>query len=350
MKSAAEYKQKPVPTPEQMRLYKSEEGFDRIMSWYDNVVAKITVPVESVWLDTRFGCTHALAAGRRDAEPLLLIPGVAGSAPLFRRALEPLSRHFRVYALDIVGQPGRSDPNPISMLDNSHVLWVCDVLDSLGLQSAHIAGQSAGGGVAMRVGVDVPHRTRSVIMFGPTGLARARLPVKIWLTKVMTKRSADALEDDLTAKSIRPDRTGESFGTYDRELARSMALCTRYFRVDRAVGVYNESTGRVDFLQGLKVLKKFFLSEKKSWQSQLKVPALLVFGEHELSLNPYKVAARARKIIPQLETVVLKHAGHGAIFDQPEKVADMMREFVFERVLTATRTISFEEVAGGKAL
>lgn len=349
MTSAATDSPKHAPTHEQMHLYKSEEGFERIMSWYDAVVAKITVPVESVWLDTRFGRTHALAAGRRDAEPLLLIPGVAGSAPLFRRAIEPLSRHFRVYAVDIPGQPGRSDPNPVSLLDDSHVRWVCDLLDSLGLQSAHIGGQSAGGGIAMQVGVEAPHRTRSVIMFGPTGLARARLPVKIWLTKVMTKRSADALEEDLTAKSIRPDRTGESFGTYDRELARSMALCTRYFRVDRAVGVYNEVSGRVDFLKGLRVLKKFFLAEKKSWQSQLKVPALLVFGEHELSLNPYKVAEKAKRTIPHLETAVLKHAGHGAIFDQPEKVAEMMREFVFDRVLIK-HSQPQEEVLGGKAL
>lgn len=320
-------------TPEQLALYKSAEGYEKIMGWYDNVVAKIKVPVESVYVDTRYGPTHMLAAGRPHAEPLLLIPGVAGSAPLYRRALEPLSKYFRVYALDIVGQPGRSAPNPASLLDNSHVDWVCDVLDGLNLQSAHIGGQSAGGAIAMRAGIEAPHRTRSVIMFGPTGLARARLPVKIWLTKVMTKRSADALEDDLTAKSIRPDRTGESFGTYDRELARSMALCTRHFRVDRAVGVYNEYSGRVDIVKGFGVLKKFFLAERKSWQAQLKVPALLFFGEHELSINPYKVAAQAKKTIPHLETAVLKHAGHGAIFDQPEKVAEMMREFVFERVL-----------------
>lgn len=332
------------PTPEQLALYKSEEGYAKLMDWYDNVVAKIKTPVESVYVDTRFGPTHMLAAGRPNAEPLLLIPGVAGSAPLYRRALEPLSKHFRVYALDIVGQPGRSAPNPASLLDNSQVDWVCDVLDGLDLQSAHVAGQSAGGALAMRVGIEAPHRTRSVIMFGPTGLARARLPVKIWVTKVMTKRSADALEDDLTAKSIRPDRTGESFGTYDRELARSMALCTRHFRVDRAVGVYNEESGRVDLMKGIGVLKKFFLAEKKSWQAQLKVPAFLFFGEHELSLNPYKVAAKAKKTIPHLETAVLKHAGHGAIFDQPEKVAEMMREFVFERVLAKRAASEADEV------
>ena len=320
-------------TLEKLSLFKDEEGYEKIMAWYDSVVAKIDAPVKSVWADTRFGRTHMLTAGRPDAEPILLIPGAAGSAPLYRRAIEHLHKDFRVFAVDVVGGPGRSDPNPLSFSDDSYTLWLCDVLDSLGLKSAHIGGQSAGGGIAMRFGIERPERTRSVIMFGPTGLARARLPVKIWLTKVATKRSANALEEDLTAKSIRPERTGDSFGTYDRELARSMALCTRHFRVDRSLGVYNEETEKVDIRKGLQVLKKFFLAEPKSWQARLKVPSLLIFGEHELSVNPYKICRKAEKTIPGIQTAVIKHAGHGAIFDQPEKVAIMMKQFVDDRVL-----------------
>jgi len=314
-------------------LYRSEEGYEKIMGWYDSVVAKIEVPVQSHYVQTRFGKTHMLAAGPMDAEPLLLIPGAAGSAPLFRRAIPHLSKNFRVYALDMVGGPGRSAPNPLSYSDSSYVHWLCDVLDGLHLHSAHIAGQSAGGGIAMKFGVEQPARTRTVIMFGPTGLARARLPVKIWVTKVMTKRSANALEEDLTAKSIRPERTGESFGTYDRELARSMALCTKHFRLDRSLGIFNEERQRIDIMKGLGVLKKLFLAEPKRWQASLKVPALLIFGEHELSVNPYKICKKAEKVIPGIETAVIKHAGHGAIFDQPEKVAHMMEQFVVRKAL-----------------
>lgn len=332
-----------------LSLFKSQEGYDKIMSWYDSVVDKIDAPVKSVWAETRFGKTHLLSAGRPDAEPLILIPGAAGSAPLFRRAIEQLHKDFQVFAVDVVGGPGRSDPNPLSYSDDSYMVWLCDVLDSLGFESAHISGQSAGGGMAMRFGIEHPERSRSVIMFGPTGLARARLPVKIWVTKVMSKRSENALENDLTAKSIRPERTGESFGTYDRELARSMALCTRHFRVDRSLGIYNEDTQKVSIRDGLKLLGKLFLAEPKSWQAKLKVPALLVFGEHELSLDPHKICASAEKTIPGIETAVLQHAGHGAIFDQPAKVADLMRDFVQRRVVKpelAEHDESFLKVAG----
>ena len=72
---------------ERLDLYKSQEGREKIMEWYDSVVAKIDAPVRSVWAGTRFGRTHLLTAGRPDAEPLILLPGAAGSAPLFRRAI-----------------------------------------------------------------------------------------------------------------------------------------------------------------------------------------------------------------------------------------------------------------------
>ena len=91
-----------------MKLYKSEEGLEKIMSWYKRVKEEITVDHESEYVDTRFGTTHAIVAGKNHEKPLILIPGVAGCAPLWRHQINEFSKHFKVYALDIVGQPGNS--------------------------------------------------------------------------------------------------------------------------------------------------------------------------------------------------------------------------------------------------
>jgi pimeloyl-ACP methyl ester carboxylesterase len=58
------------------------------------------------------------------------------------------------------------------------------------------------------------------------------------------------------------------------------------------------------------------------------VPALLVFGEHELLYDPWKVARRAEKIIPGIETDVVKGAGHAAIYDKPEIVNELVVEYL----------------------
>jgi len=312
-----------------LRFYKSLAGYNAIMSWYEGVLETVDTPLSSKYVETRFGRTHMLACGPEEAEALILIPGTAGCAPLWRMQFAELSKHFRVYAVDVIGQPGRSEANKLSLLNDDPVLWLNDVLDELGLERAHFAGNSVGGAMAMRMGIEAPERVNKVVMLGPTGLTRAKLPVKIWLSKVVSKKKdANALEDDLTAKSVSTPSPKGTFGTFDRQLARLMALCTRHYRVDRSLDVYNDRTGKIDLRKGVSVLGKFFLSERKSYLKRFNVPGLLIFGEHEMFFNPNKVAARSEKIMPGLSSVVVDNAGHGAVFDQPDEVNRLMVEFL----------------------
>jgi len=309
-------------------LYKTPEGYRAIMNWYDDALELIHCDYESQFVKTRFGHTHMIVAGDEDAEPLILIPGVAGCAPLWHRQIPALAEHFRVYALDVVGQPGRSDPYPPSFLNDDYSQWLCDVLDGLHLEKAHFAGTSVGGWIVMKMGIQAPERVNKIVMLSPTGVSRARLPVKIWLTKVLNKKKdANELESDLTAKSVSSRSPGDG-KTFDRQLARLMALCTRHYRVDRSVGVYNEETQKVDLGKGLRVLRKFFLSEPKRELKKMKMPSLLVFGEQETLYNPVPIVKRAKKIIPHLETIIVKGAGHAAIYDRPEDANRIIIDFL----------------------
>ena len=321
----------PAPSAEQLAFYKSPAGYEQIVGWYDSVLNKIAVPFTSRYVATRFGNTHMLVAGPVDAPPLFLIPGVAGCAPLWRRQLPRFAQALRVYALDIPGQPGRSDPRPPSLLNDDCVNWLVDVLDGLGIERAHFAGVSVGAWLAMRMGIEAPERVNKVVLLGPTGISRARLPVKIWITNYLSKRrDADALQDDLTAKSVSSKSPGGSFGTFDRQLARAMALCTRHYRIDKSLGVYNERTGRVDLVRGMRVLGKFFLAEPRRRLRAMSVPGLAVFGEHEVLYRPHAVARKAERLMPDMRAEVVSGAGHAAIYDKPDEVNEMVLEFLLD--------------------
>jgi pimeloyl-ACP methyl ester carboxylesterase len=316
-------------TEPHLRFYKSLAGYNAIMSWYEGVLDTVDIPLSSKYIETRFGRTHMLVCGPEDGEPLFLIPGTAGCAPLWRMQFKAFAQSYRVYALDVIGQPGRSEANGLSLLNDDSVEWLTDVLDELGIEKAHFAGNSVGGWMAMRMGIERPERVRKVVMLGPTGLTRAKLPLKIFLSKVLSKKKdANALEDDLTAKSISTESPKGTFGTFDRQLARLMALCTRHYRVDKSLDVYSERSGKIDLRKGVGVLRKFFMAERKSYLRRFNVPGLLIFGEHEMFFNPNKVAARAEKIMPGLDSVVVDNAGHGAVFDQPEEVNRLVIEFL----------------------
>jgi pimeloyl-ACP methyl ester carboxylesterase len=320
------------PPEPQLRFYKSHAGYSAIMAWYENALESIDIPLQSRYVQTRFGRTHMLVCGPENGEPLFLIPGTAGCAPLWRMQFRALGEHYRVYALDVIGQPGHSEANVLSILNNDPVLWLTDVLDELKIERAHFAGNSVGGWMAMRMGVEAPERVLKVVMLGPTGLTRAKLPVKIWLTKVFSKKKdANALEADLTAKSVSTPSPKGTFGTFDRQLARLMALCTRHYRVDRSLDVYNDKSGKIDLRKGVGVLRKFFTAEPKSYLKRFAVPGLLIFGQHEMFFNPNKVAARAEKIMPGLQSAVVPNAGHGAVFDQPDEVNRLILQFLNSR-------------------
>ena len=163
-----------------LSLYKSEEGFKKMMSWYEKVCNEITVEYKSIFVDTRFGKTHIIEAGDVNKKSVLLIPGVAGCAPLWRHQINSFSKEFRVLAIDIVGQPGKSAPNPPSVFNDDYTNWMEDIIQSLGLEKPHIVGVSTGGTTAMDLAIRKSEMIDKTVICGQTGLARARLPFRQW--------------------------------------------------------------------------------------------------------------------------------------------------------------------------
>ena len=310
-----------------LSLYKSEEGYKKMMSWYNRVQDEISVDHESIFADTRFGKTHIILAGKNNQKSILLIPGVAGCAPLWRHQINAFSEHFRVLAIDIVGQPGKSAANPPSVFNDDFTDWLEDIIHSLNLDKPHIVGVSTGGTTAMDMAIRKPDLIDKTVMCGPTGLARARLPFRQWLLTAR-KKNTDALSDDLTASSFSKPRSGETFGSFDRQLARGMALGTKHYRVDKSLGVYNEKSSRVDFIKALKVIGKFFFSVDKKRLKSFRNKGLLIFGEFEVLYNPWKISKRLEKLIPSLQIEIIKDAGHAAIYDQPEAVNEVVLDFL----------------------
>lgn len=309
-----------------LSFYKSEDGYRAMTAWYDALVGKFTFPYESGYAATRFGQTHYFVAGPADAPPLFLVQGVAGSAPLWRYQLRDLGQQFRVYALDTVGQPGRSDPNPPSFLDDSYSRWLCDVLDTLKIERAHFGGISAGGWLALKFALFAPQRVRKVVMSGPSGLLRAQLPVKIWFNNWVRKpKAVDALEESLTARSYSPKSNGRA---YDQQIARAMALATKHYRVDRSLGIYDERTRRVNPWLALRVLRTFFWPMPDAELRRFNTPGLLILGEHETLYDPQAAAARAHRLLPTVETRIIPGVGHTVLYDRPEEVNALIAEFL----------------------
>lgn len=115
------------------------------------------------WLDAGGISTRYLNSGTRDKPPLLLLHGVGGHAEAYVRNLKSHGEHFWTWAIDLIGhgwtdKPG-SDREVAQYVD--HVLRV---LDQLGIDKAHISGESLGGWVAARLAIDHPDRVQRLVL------------------------------------------------------------------------------------------------------------------------------------------------------------------------------------------
>lgn len=98
-----------------------------------------------------------------NGEPLVMIPGMSASVEWFFWHIPIFSRDYRVVAFDPRGA-GRSDAPNIPYTMEMMVDDLAGLLDTIGINSAHISGSSMGGCIAQQFALCYPERVTSLIL------------------------------------------------------------------------------------------------------------------------------------------------------------------------------------------
>jgi pimeloyl-ACP methyl ester carboxylesterase len=106
-----------------------------------------------------------LSAGTGD--PVLCLHGLGGTKASFLPTVAALADRFRVIAFDFPGF-GESDKPIAATYDAPYFARVAvDLLDVLGVERAHVIGNSMGGRVAIELGLTEPERVRRIALLSP---------------------------------------------------------------------------------------------------------------------------------------------------------------------------------------
>ncbi len=295
-------------------IYKTEAGYRAMMAWYDDMLARLPDSVESRRVDTRFGETHVLVNGPEDAPPLVLIPGLGGNALLWRTQLLDFADAFRLYAVDVPGQTGRSAFVHLSHRGPVYAEWLVDVFDGLGLAQADVVGASLGGRLVIKFGAFPAGRARirRAALVSSGGIAR--MDMRLFLRVVPLGFNLRKVDAHAFERLLRIVLTLPEDGPLDDDTARMMTCFVLF-------GLHC----RQEAADGIPMAMALPRAELEAFAP----PTLLLMGAAERIFPAGRVIARARRLLPNLVAAeTIPGAGHSLIVQQRDDVDARLRAFL----------------------
>jgi pimeloyl-ACP methyl ester carboxylesterase len=149
--------------------FKTPEGEAAFLAAYDAAIKLWPVPYEEIEIPSRFGMTHVVSSGPKDAPPLLLLHGYFATLTMWSPNVADFSQDYRVYAIDVMGQPGKSIPDYDEPIRDAadFAAWLSATLDSLKLDRISLVGMSYGGWLALNLALTAPERIRKLVLLSP---------------------------------------------------------------------------------------------------------------------------------------------------------------------------------------
>jgi len=155
-------------------IYKTEAGGEAVRARYREFLDRWPLPHDEIRVPTREGETFVVACGPATAPPLLLLHGSGANAAMWMGDVLSWAAHFRVFCVDMIGEPGLSAPSRPPLASEAHALWLDDVLADLSLDRVSIVGESLGGWLALDYATRRPGRVERLALICPGGIGRQK--------------------------------------------------------------------------------------------------------------------------------------------------------------------------------
>lgn len=223
---------------------------------------------------------------RGDGEPVVLLHGLMGHMDHWDATLDALAGTVRLLAPELpVFEPAFPDVSLVALA--SHVR---DLLDALEIGDAVVGGNSLGGHLALELALAHPERVNGLVLTGSSGLFERTF------TRGVPHRPTTA---------------------YVREKMEQVFYDPALVTDDWVDAVRRTVTTRSTALRAVKVARAARSHNLEPRLSTIRVPTLLVWGEHD-RVTPPEVARHFHRLIPRSRLVLLPRCGHAPMLEQAE--------------------------------
>lgn len=260
-------------------VYKSEDGKAAILKKYDLLLTKWPVPYKELYVGTRYGKTYIITSGDNLLPPLILLHGSGSNSSMWFGDIAEYAKYYKVFAVDIPGDPGKSEELQYSLKSAAYSEWMNDILTLLQLQKATFIGISLGAWMVINFALKHKAKVEKVVLISPSGIGAQKI-------SFLLKSIVFSFLGDKGVDKIIREVTGNQ--PISEELVNYIKLINSNF---------NYRTEPIPIFTDNEI-------------SDLNIPLMMIVGEKDAMLHSEKSIARLSRLLPTANINLLPDYGH----------------------------------------
>jgi pimeloyl-ACP methyl ester carboxylesterase len=274
----------------------------RLYRAYNRTMKLWKIPYQEVNISTRYGKAHVTVSGPKTGKTLVLLHGLNATSAMWYPNIEALSKEHRVYSIDFLLDPSKSDYNEEAENVEAVMSWHDDIFEKLNLDTFSLVGVSRGGWLAVNLASSRKYHIEKLLLLSPAQ------------TFTWMPHSMDMFKN--VSYSLLPKR--KKF----REILQT--LSSNVDNIEQAFIDLHFIATKNAKLSTFMVQMRPFSDEKLQ---SLTMPTLLLIGDDDL-FNKEKSLEKAKELIPNVQTKKIANSGHFLSMDQAKEVNVVILDFL----------------------
>lgn len=264
---------------------------------------------------------HYHEAGTEHATTVVMLHGGGPGAAAwsnFSRNFAEFAQRFHVLAPDQPGFGSSGKPTEHGQYFTHSASALHELFDALGVEKAHLLGNSLGGGTAVRFALDHPERAGRLVLMGPGGLS-----VNLF--------APDPTEGVQRLAAFGGDPSREKLAEFLRTMVYDQSLITDDLIEERYANASDPEALAAMRAMGASFARAESYEQGLLWREayRLRQRVLLVWGRED-RVNPLDGALLALKMIPRAQLHVFGRCGHWAQVEKSTEFNRITQDFLLD--------------------
>jgi len=255
-----------------------------ILDIYQKKLHTISKQFLEQFVATSFGTTNVIILGDAQKPKLFLIHGLNSSAPFALDTFSFLVDKFQIVAIDVLGEPNKSDFVRLNKNDASYGLWLLEVIQYFKFDMYSLCGISFGSFPILKSILIDEKKVKEVFLISPAGIINGNILKTIAAFFIPFKKFKKTKKEASLEKCLQ-----SYLDSYD-------AILKNHYRE-----VF------LNFEMDFSLTPNF----KKSELSKIKIPITIISSKNDFFVPAKKLKKRCEKNISSLKNfIILKNSKH----------------------------------------